>query len=251
MKGKMKKGLLGLLLTVCMMLLSVITVFAAKDKVLTEDQITSLKTTASGIIEQIAGFSDEEIEKYLEQDDDFTVAAFTSWKNAKEELGAFKEIGEQTVETDGSDAIITSSVTYENKTATVELIIDTKTGSGVNMAFNVDYTMGEKMKQAGLNTVMGIGIVFVMLFFLSFIIGLFKHVGKLEARVNGKKEAPAPVASAPAPAPAVVEEEELSNDEELVAVIAAAIAAYEGSASTDGFVVRSIKKSSGNKWKRA
>ena len=33
------------------------------------------------------------------------------------------------------------------------------------------------------------------------------------------------------------------NDAALIAVIAAAIAAYEGSQSTDGFVVRSIRKS--------
>ena len=37
----------------------------------------------------------------------------------------------------------------------------------------------------------------------------------------------------------------------LAAVIAAAVAAYEGSASTDGFVVRSIRKSNNNKWRRA
>ena len=64
--------------------------------------------------------------------------------------------------------------------------------------------------------------------------------------------APAPAAPAPAPAPAEEEqEEELADDGELVAVIAAAIAAYEGSTSTDGFVVRSIKRSKTNKWKRA
>ena len=43
----------------------------------------------------------------------------------------------------------------------------------------------------------------------------------------------------------IVEKEEsvdVSDDLELVAVIAAAIAASEGAASTDGFVVRSIRK---------
>ena len=44
----------------------------------------------------------------------------------------------------------------------------------------------------------------------------------------------------------IVEKEESSNDLsqdlELVAVISAAIAAYEGEAGTDGFMVRSIRK---------
>ena len=201
------------------------------------------------MIEKIAGFSDEDIEKFLDQDDDFTTAALTSWKNAKDELGAFVEVGEQTVTTDGNNVIINSDVTYENKTANVELIANTKTSAYESMAFNINYTMGEKMEQAGLNTLMGIGIVFLMLIFLSFLISQFKHISNLTEKKDSKSAAPAP---APAPAAAEEEqEEELADDGELVAVIAAAIAAYEGSTSTDGFVVRSIKRSKTNKWKRA
>ena len=54
-------------------------------------------------------------------------------------------------------------------------------------------------------------------------------------------------------AAAVVEAEEM-DDTELVAVISAAIAAYEadnGSASSDGFVVRSIRKVNKSKWQNA
>ena len=55
---------------------------------------------------------------------------------------------------------------------------------------------------------------------------------------TGAGAAPAPVA-APVAEPAV---EDVTDDGELVAVIAAAIAASEGKTSTDGFVVRSIRK---------
>ena len=41
---------------------------------------------------------------------------------------------------------------------------------------------------------------------------------------------------------AVEEYEDEAGEQELVAVIAAAVAAYEGAASTDGFVVRSIRR---------
>ena len=250
MKEKMKKSLLSLALVVCMVCLSCVTVFAAKDKVLTEDQVASYKSGAVKVIEQIAGLSDEEIQNYLDQDDDFVTAALTSWNNAKDELGAYVEVGDQTVTTDGNNVIINSDVTYENKTADVELIVNSKTNTSESMAFNINYTMGEKMEQAGLNTLMGIGIVFLMLIFLSFLISQFKHISNLTEKKDSKSAAPA--APAPAPAPAEEEqEEELADDGELVAVIAAAIAAYEGSTSTDGFVVRSIKRSKTNKWKRA
>ena len=46
------------------------------------------------------------------------------------------------------------------------------------MAFNVNYTMGEKMEQAGLNTLMVLAFVFLMLIFLSFLISQFKHISK-------------------------------------------------------------------------
>ena len=56
---------------------------------------------------------------------------------------------------------------------------------------------------------------------------------------------------APAAAPAPVVEEVVTVDEtddlELIAVITAAIAAQEGT-STDGFVVRSIRRRPSNKW---
>ena len=57
------------------------------------------------------------------------------------------------------------------------------------------------------------------------------------------QQAPLPVEAPVAePAPVVEEVVDYSDDLELVAVIAAAIAAYEGETSTDGFVVRSIRK---------
>ena len=108
------------------------------------------------------------------------------------------------------------------------------------------------MQEAALNTVMGLGIVFLVLLFLSFLISQFKHIAKLEEKMTKKnapeapKAAPAPAAPVAAPAPV----EETVDDGELIAVIAAAIAAAEGT-TTDGFVVRSIKKSNRNKWQRA
>ena len=52
-----------------------------------------------------------------------------------------------------------------------------------------------------------------------------------------------------APAAAPAEEENLTDDTELVSVITAAIAAYEGKETVDnGLVVRSIKRVSNRNW---
>lgn len=248
MIGKMRKSLVGMLLTLIMLLMLGTSCLAANDRVLTETQIDSFKSSAVQLIEQITAFTDEEIEQYLAQNDAFTNSALNSWSGARDELGAYQKVGDQEVEVDGNNVIITSDVTFEDKTASVELIADLSEGTLTSMAFNVNYTLGEKMAQAAMNTVLGLGVVFLILFFLCFIIGLFKYVKPLEERFSKKEEEPEDQAPVPAPVPIV--EEEASDDEELVAVIAAAIAAYEGT-STDGFVVRSIRKSSGNKWKRS
>ena len=61
--------------------------------------------------------------------------------------------------------------------------------------------------------------------------------------------ASAPKAAAPAPTAAPAEEENLTDDTELVSVITAAIAAYEGKETVDnGLVVRSIKRVSNRNW---
>lgn len=101
--------------------------------------------------------------------------------------------------------------------------------------------LGALMKNAVLNTVIGILVVFAVLILISFLISLFKYLPGSGAKQSKKAKpaaAPAPVPAAPA-APAA---QDLTDDKELVAVITAAIAASMGTTSTDGFVVRSIKK---------
>ena len=77
-----------------------------------------------------------------------------------------------------------------------------------------------------------------------------------------KKKAPAPAAAAAesaAPAGPSAEEIDLAKNQELIAVIAAAIAAYEDkpvslfmpgdpNAQSEGYVVRSIRRLHNNKW---
>ena len=218
-----------------------------------QSQEDTFKQAASNLIQQIAALSDEQMDSILEQKDAFTTAAITSWKGVKNDAGAYQSMGEQKVDIKDTTVTITSDVQFEKHTVSVVLTLDMKQGVYTDMSFNIDYTMAEKMEQAGLNTLMGLGIVFCMLAFLSFLISQFKRISGLEAKMNKQPEAPKVPAApgVPAAAPEPEEEEELAGDEELVAVIAAAVAAYEGSASTDGFVVRSIRKSNNNKWRRA
>ncbi len=108
-------------------------------------------------------------------------------------------------------------------------------------------SLGERMATAGLNTIMGITIVFLVLYLISLLISLLKHVNKLDVKkIKEQENAPLPVSNSNS------REENLANDLELVAVITAAIHAYEEAQGnpvpTNGLYVRSIRKVNRSKW---
>lgn len=237
---------------VCVLALTLaMSVCAFAADTVTEDEVANYKSAAETLISQIAGFSDEEIENYLAQDDAFTTATMESWKSVKDELGAYSSIVSQDVEKDGDVVTISTVAQFEKAKADVVLMLDLGQQMYTSMTYSVQYSLAANMQRAGMNTLMGIGIVFLMLVFLSFVIGLFKYIEKFQ-NVGKKKAAEEAPKAEEAPAPAIAQseaaDEDFADDLELAAVISAAIAAYENT-SGDSFVVRSIKKS--NKWHRA
>ena len=107
---------------------------------------------------------------------------------------------------------------------------------------NIEYSFEELMVKAGTNTAFGMGTVFVMLIVIALIISLFGVFNKASKKSADKKKAAAPATGVDNAVKTIEAIEEAADNTALVAVIAAAIAAYEGSSSTDGFVVRSIKR---------
>lgn len=248
----MNRKLKSLLAMICVLALTLtmsVCAFAADE--VTDDEVANYKSAAETLISQIAGFSDEEIETYLAQNDAFTTATMESWKGVKDELGAYSSIVSQNVEKDGDVVTISTVAQFEKAKADVVLMLDLGQQMYTSMTYSVQYSLADNMQRAGMNTLMGIGIVFLMLVFLSFVIGLFKYIEKFQ-NVGKKKAAEEAPKAEEAPAPAIAQseaaDEDFADDLELVAVISAAIAAYENT-SGDSFVVRSIKKS--NKWHRA
>lgn len=248
----MNRKLKSLLAMICVLALTLtmsVCAFAADE--VTDDEVANYKSAAETLISQIAGFSDEEIETYLAQNDAFTTATMESWKGVKDELGAYSSIVSQNVEKDGDVVTISTVAQFEKAKADVVLMLDLGQQMYTSMTYSVQYSLAANMQRAGMNTLMGIGIVFLMLVFLSFVIGLFKYIEKFQ-NVGKKKAVEEAPKAEEAPAPAIAQseaaDEDFADDLELVAVISAAIAAYENT-SGDSFVVRSIKKS--NKWHRA
>ena len=214
-------------------------VFAA-DKI-DESVKTSLVTTAEGLTDAIVALKDADIENYMNTGDDFTTSAMQSWQTSKDELGAKKESnGETTVTLKDDQYTVTVPVKFEKTNANFVYVFES-TGTPVSMSVDIQYGLGKTLQRAGLNTLMGVGTVFVMLVLLSLLISLFRFIPNPEAKKAAEAKAAKEAQAAVIAAAPVQAEENLADDGELVAVIAAAIAAAEGT-TTDGFVVRSIRK---------
>lgn len=212
----------------------------------------SLVENFGTVLQNIAQLDEATIKTYMEGDDAFSAAAASAWDSNGSNLGAYVETTKGSVEIKDGAYLVTLNAKFEKRDAKCIFTMD-KNGSPSSVTIDPQYSMGEKMGQAAQNTVLGVGIVFLMLIFLSFMISLFKYIPGFVDSFGKKKAAPEETKAAPVTEPVLapaVEEEEVMDDGELIAVIAAAIAASENT-STDGFVVRSIRKSTKKNWQRA
>ena len=263
MKKNMKK--LASLLLMAMLVLGLTACGSTDEPAVTVVETGYAQEVADFLVENIAYMPVETMQMYVDMDLDELQAVldqsgipvtaealhdiFAGYAGDADEFGYYVSTDEYELKGDEEEATHITKLTFDVHPATMTLVFD---DDGIVTTGSIDpvYSTGEILEKAGLNTLIGMGTVFVVLIFISLIIALLpKLTGLIEGTGKKKTAAPAPAAPA-APAPVAAAEEELADDLELVAVIAAAIAAYTGS-STDDFVVRSIKRSTTNKWKKA
>ncbi len=173
--------------------------------------------------------------------------AVESFDSALDTIGSIVSVGETEAKIDDDQIIITIKIVGELKDAEAEVIFSNDMFLIMeSAALNPVSSMGDMMVKAALNTLIGMGTVFAVLVLICGIIYCFAFIPKIQAKFSKKEKKQeiktTGVDNAVAQITSLEETVDVSDDLELVAVIAAAIAASEGAASTDGFVVRSIRK---------
>lgn len=252
---KLKRVILGICMAVCILSLSACG--SAKDGSGTVDaaMASALKQQTAGLLENIVSIPAAQMDVVIEQNRaggaEALAVGLEGYKALMDELGAFVSTGDGVVkEIDGGYSITINSQ-FALRPVEFEITLDKDMVNITGMTFNPVYTTGEKMTKAGMNTLMGMGTVFCVLIFISLLIGCFTYINKWEEKMRNRKNGVEPATvPVPAAAPAVPVQEDLTDDLELVAVITAAIAASENT-SADGLVVRSIRRASAGKWRRA
>ena len=230
-----------------------------------------------------------EFEGYRSKDGDSIEFDFNSITNAQDEESYYAAVAaytsflsnvDATVSEDGDNVVVEIKAVYSKCDAIYTFRYEENSayayseellGQSANpyqiqeVTASPDYSFGEKMAKAGMNTLMGMGTVFAVLLFIAFIIGQFERIDKALVafsnwcakigtkirtgwanRKNKSDETPDEVVqesvvnSASVDAPVAVNP---MDDSQLVAVITAAVvAASTAAGSTDKLIVRSIKK---------
>lgn len=207
-------------------------------------------TANETLVEQFKSLSDYELNYYMlyygfPVDGEDFLSMLKSWMAAEEECGVYLGHGDYEMEVKNDGVKLSTLAEYENREATI-LFSFNEDGKLESVDVSAKYTLGEILTKAGLNTLLGMGTVFAVLLFLAFLISLMKYIPAITEKLAKKEETPVQ-ANIPVAAATSTETVECADDLELVAVITAAIAAQEGT-STDGFIVRSIRRRTSNNW---
>lgn len=202
------------------------------------------------LLKQLREFTFEQrlIEMQLQIMPEDYLSAVDAWRAGISECGAYVEHGDYIFEAGKDELKVQVETEFEDREATVEFLFDENMYLD-SVTVSAHFSLGEILEKAGLNTLLGMGTVFVVLIIISLIISLFKYIPVIQDKFKKQPEAADTAAATPvkAPVPVIRAKEQKTDDSELIAVIAAAIAAAEGT-TTDGFVVRSIKRRKSNKW---
>lgn len=266
MKQNMKRLWIALCMAVCLFALSGC---SSKETVAEEIDpmvVMSLQQGTGQYLDLFANMTVEDLENAKtsseKSKDSVMTSAINSWLSVKSDLGALvsSDTAEIEIVDDGYAARI--HAVFEKREADFSVIVNEDLTEISSITITPVYTTGEKLSKAGMNTLMGMGIVFCVLIFISWLISMFKYINVFEENMKKKAAekaaaaapAPAPTpaavtAPAPTPAAAAPAAEEACDDTELISVIAAAIAASEGRETTDGLIVRSIRRVPNRNWK--
>ena len=192
-----------------------------------------LQAVSRSYAETLEGMDLSAIESAAEAGADDIPEILLNWAEIRPELGEFSGYGDFRIDRAGKTLTTEQTVNYENRPVMITCVYNYRDMELTDVTVDRVYALGEKMKRAGLNTVMCMGVVFAVLIALSLLIYAFKVFTK-----SGKKQKES--GSGPA-AEAVTEPKQDEDRKKLFAIAAAAIAASSGR-SADSFHVTSVRK---------
>lgn len=242
-KVKFMKKKLALILSLCFILLTLGACGTdPKDVDYNGVSYNDLKDYSDKIVNSLTACSSDDLDTMLSsgQLDETKSDLVQKWKETVADIGNYQDTGDFSIDKSGNTLTTDQILHFDNRDVEFQVVINYNDMSVTGFSVEPVYSLGEKMEKAGLNTIISMCVVFAVLILISLIIYAFKIFPYLEKKKQEKSEPDV------AKDPVVTqieqkEEQQLADDSELVAVIAAAIAASTGTSTSD-FVVRSINR---------
>ena len=167
MKQRIRRIWLALCMAVCLFTLAGCSAAADTAETIDPQIEMAMQSGSQQYLDLFNQMDDASIEQALatsvKNKDTVMENALKSWDSIKDDLGAFVS-SETAVVTKGDDGYIARMNTvYEKRAMEFTLIADEDLSKVETISFSPVYTTGEKMAKAGMNTLMGMGVVFVVL----------------------------------------------------------------------------------------
>lgn len=218
----------------------------------TEFMINYCASADEATLEQWEELSDFAVDLQLTQaglpfDAESFRSVISSWQAGVKECGSYLGHDAYSYKERNGSIEVSAPAQFENREGTIIFVFDARNMQMESLTISADMETGEILKKAGLNTLLGMGTVFAVLILIALIISLFGFIPKIQEAFAKKEKNETEKDEVSVVKMTADDGQNLSDDLELIAVISAAIAAAEGT-TTDGFVVRSIKRRPSNKW---
>lgn len=198
-----------------------------------------IKQTAAVVLSQCMQTDDaayEALENVREAELDFALlqsgipcegkdylSILTAWREGLEECGTYQGQQDLLALTDtfevaerNGEIQLNGVMEFSDRDADVTFTFE-KDGTVTALTIGAQYTPGEVMRKAGLNTVIGMGTVFVVLIFMSLLISCFRLVNRIQDGISKKKD------TGKAPKEQLQLEAEEEIDEDVLYAITAAV----------------------------
>ena len=189
MKKRIKYLILSLFMIV-MLALSACGKKADANNSIPEDVSNQLPVQAESLLKQLYGMDDIELEQVIVGVEQNGQTAFAegvkNFKSTKELVGDLVSIDDTKVSLSEGNYVVKVDYSGENRKSELTLGFDSKTNQVSVFSITPKYSVMENMEKAALNTLLGMGTVFIILIFISFLISLFKYISVFENKLNSK-----------------------------------------------------------------
>ena len=144
-----------------------------------------LKSNSEYLASTIVALKDDEIDNFVNQEmDSITLNLVKKWKELKGDVGDYVELGEFSVDKSGKTLTTTHIMDFTERDLTLTCVYNYLDMQVSDITLDENYSLGEKMQNAAMNTLMGLGTVFGILILISIIIWSFKFINAAQERAK-------------------------------------------------------------------